>query len=214
MPVQSLRSIPSLSYVTEAVTDTSSELALVKACQKGDAKAFDILMRQNRKTIYAILNRLAPDWANQHDDLAQEAMIRVYRGIKALRNPHAFKSWLNQTITNLFYDELRRKPALRAVSIDSGYASDDSDEAGGLDLPDPSGQPDEMFARQEIIAAVNSAIAQLPKYYQDVIVLRELEGMAYENIAKATSVDLGTVKSRLSRARQKVQSLVAPALCA
>jgi RNA polymerase sigma-70 factor (ECF subfamily) len=212
MSVQQLRPSVSLVALTQTVSDTSTDHELVIACQNGDSKAFDLLMKRHRKTIFATLNRLAPDWASQHDDFSQEAMIRVYRGIKTLRNPHAFKAWLNQTITNLFYDELRRKPALSAVSIDSTYMSDDSSELVGMDLPDPSGQPDEIFARKEIMTAVNGAIAKLPKNYRDVIVLRELEGLAYEEIAKATNADLGTVKSRLSRARSRVQSIVEPSL--
>ena len=216
MSVQLLRERTALSCVTEkeVVSDKSSDTTLVTACQKGDARAFDLLMKRHKRTIYATLHRLAPDWANQHDDFAQEAMIRVYRGIKSLRNPNAFKSWLNQTITNLFYDELRRKPALAVLSIDSTYSSDEGTEPVGMDIADTSDQPDERFARKEILDAVNDAIAQLPSNYRDVIVLREFHGLPYDEIARLTNADLGTVKSRLSRARSRVQSLVEPSLCA
>ena len=214
MSVQLLHQPAALSCFTETVTDKSDDFALVTACQTGDAKAFDLLMRRHRKSIYSALNRLAPDWSGHHDDFAQEAMIRVYRGIKTLRNPRAFKAWLNQTITNLFYDELRKKPALAPVSIDSTYCSDDSSEVMGMEIADMSRQPDEVFARKEILQVVTDAIAKLPKNYRDVIVLREFDGLAYEEIARATNSDLGTVKSRLSRARSRVQSIVEPSLCA
>ncbi len=216
MSVQLLRPRVSLSCVSddETVSDKSTDSALVTACQSGDARAFDLLMKRHKRTIYATLHRLAPDWASQHDDFAQEAMIRVYRGIKTLRNPNAFKSWLNQTITNLFYDELRRKPAQASLSIDTTYMNDEGNEPVGMNIADTSDQPDERFARQEIMKAVNDAIAQLPSNYRDVIVLREFHGLAYDEIARITNADLGTVKSRLSRARSRVQSLVEPSLCA
>jgi RNA polymerase sigma-70 factor (ECF subfamily) len=204
----------SVSCVPAPISKSSTDTELVIACQKGDAKAFDLLMKRHRRTVYAMLHRLAPDWASHHDDFAQEAMIRLYRGIKSMRNPNAFKAWLNQTVTNLFYDELRRKPKVVITSIESAYANDEGHEASGMEIADVNNQPDELFERKEIVREVNEAINQLPDNYKQAIVLREFHGLAYEEIARLTNSEVGTVKSRLSRARNKVQVLLQPSLCA
>jgi DNA-directed RNA polymerase specialized sigma24 family protein len=134
----------SLAAVADApVTTASSDTVLILACQKGDGKAFDLLMKRHKRSLYAMLNRLAPDWSGMHDDMVQEAMIRIYRGIKSLRNPGAFRGWMNQTVTNLFYDELRKKPKFTITSIDAPIQNSDGNEIGGIDIADFNNQPDE-----------------------------------------------------------------------
>ncbi len=198
----------------ETIDERSDDASLIRACQQGDSRAFDLLIKRHRRSIYSMLHRLAPDWSGQHDDLAQETMIRIFRSIKTIRNPHAFKSWLNQLITNLFYDELRKKPAQSSISLDSAYQSDDTGEATSMDVPDIDNQPDDVLERKELMKAVNEAVAQLPIHYQQAIVLREFHGLPYDEIAHLTKSDLGTVKSRISRARSRVQTILQPSLCA
>lgn len=200
--------LPQLSLIeTRHHYDTMSDADLVVACQSKNKSAFEALVKRYQRTVYALLYKLAPDW---HDtaDLAQEVFIRIWRSISTLRNPHAFKSWLNQLVTNLFYDELRKRPKNATISIDDSLKSDDSEETNTRDIADSSSMPDELTQRQELSDMISSAIDSLPDQFRRVIVLRELEGLSYDEIAELTHSEIGTVKSRIARARAKVQDML------
>jgi RNA polymerase sigma-70 factor (ECF subfamily) len=184
-----------------------SETDLVRACQGRNEEAFAALVHRYQRTVYGHLYKLAPDW-NDTADLTQEVFIRIWRSLPALREPRAFRKWLNQLITNLFYDELRKRPKGNVVSIDESLKSEDADDNLTRDIPDQSLLPDEVLQRQELSEAIRDAIAQLPRQFRQVIVLRELEGLSYDEIAEITSSEIGTVKSRIARARAKVQNLL------
>ena len=187
-----------------------SDAELVVACKNKDEKAFECLIRRHQRTVYGLLLRLAPDW-NDTADLAQEVFIRVWKGLDNLKNPHAFKSWLGQVATHLFYDELRKRPRRTPIiSLDQSMFGDDETENQTRDIADSSAGPEELFERKELDEEVRSAIATLPRQFRTAIVLRELEDMSYEQIAQLTNTDLGTVKSRISRARTKVQQVLRP----
>jgi RNA polymerase sigma-70 factor (ECF subfamily) len=187
-----------------------SDAELVMLCKQNDEKAFDSLVRRHQRTVYGLLLRLAPDW-NDTADLAQEVFIRVWKGLDNLKNPHAFKSWLGQVATHLFYDELRKRPRRTPIiSLDQNMFGDDETENQTRDIADNSAGPEELFERKELDEEVRSAIATLPRQFRTAIVLRELEDMSYEQIAQLTNTDLGTVKSRISRARTKVQQVLRP----
>src|SRR4051812_35672845 len=96
-----------------------SDVELVKDCQQGDQKAFDTLMRRYKRHIQGILFQLAPDWRDQHDDMTQDAMLRIWRSMHTLKNPAAFKGWVHQLVTNQFYDQLRKKPRFQIYSLDA-----------------------------------------------------------------------------------------------
>ena len=189
-----------------ALTDAE----LVVFCKNNDEKAFNTLVRRHQRTVFGLLLRLAPDW-NDTADLAQEVFIRVWRGIDNLKNPNAFKSWLSQVATHLFYDELRKRPRRTPViSLDQSMFGDDDTENQTRDIADSSAGPEELLERKELDKELRSAIATLPRQFRTAIVLRELEDMSYEEIAQVTKTDLGTVKSRISRARTKVQQVLRP----
>ncbi|QYO68785.1 sigma-70 family RNA polymerase sigma factor [Leptolyngbya sp. 7M] len=137
-------------------------------------------------------------------DLAQEVWIRVYRNIKRLQEPVKFRGWLSRITTNLFYDELRkRKRNSVPLSLDAPLAVEDGELDWELASDTPG--PAEELATQEFYEQLRHAIADLPEVFRTTIVLREIEGMAYEEIAEITGVSLGTVKSRIARARQRLQ---------
>jgi RNA polymerase sigma-70 factor (ECF subfamily) len=154
---------------------------------------------------------LAPDWTDT-SDLAQEVFIRVYRSINNLRNPSSFRSWLTQIVTNLFYDELRKRPRrLPTVSMDE--PTDDEQETDVTrDIIDSSPQPDEKLLSNEMTDVIRKAMMRLPEQFRTSIVLREVEGLSYEEIAVITKTEMGTVKSRIARARTKLQELLKPYL--
>ncbi len=194
--------------------DELANLDLIHRCMEGlqpNRVAFAELMRRYQPHVDRVLYKLAPDWQDRAD-LAQEVWLRVYRNIKRLQEPERFRSWLARITTNLFYDELRRrKRSGYTVSLDAPLRADDG---GDIDweLPSDAPGPTEALSTQEFYEHLHAAIAELPEEFRITIVLREIEGMAYEEIAEITRVSLGTVKSRIARARMKLQSRLQPYL--
>lgn len=185
---------------------------LVELCQVGDKEAFEELVKRYQKRVFSLLYQLAPEWRDLND-LSQEVFIRVYRGIKNLRNPRIFKSWLNQIIVNLFYDELRKRPrTLRTISIDQNIEDDFGESEFARDVKDNGLRPDEISSNNELAVVIKKAMAQLPEQFRTAIVLRELQGLQYEEIAEILGCALGTVKSRIWRARDRLQELLEPYL--
>jgi len=203
---------PKLSVISGRGYGQKTDAELVVLCQNKDEAAFEEIIKRHQRTVYSLLFKLAPDWSDT-SDLAQEAFIRMWRGIERLHNPKAFRSWLSQIVTNLFYDELRKRPRqLNTLSLDQSFESEDEQECPTRDVRDSAAGPDELCQRKELNRVVRDAMASLPDQFRKAIVLRELEGLSYEEIAELTAADLGTVKSRISRARTKIQHLLTPYL--
>ncbi|NEP82789.1 MAG: sigma-70 family RNA polymerase sigma factor [Okeania sp. SIO3B3] len=183
-----------------------SNYDLVLRCQQGhhpDRAIFAELLHRYQLHVDKILYHLAPEWQDR-SDLAQEVWIRVYRNIKRLQEPVKFKSWLSRITTNLFYDELRkRKRVTPPLSLDAPLALDDGMIDWEIATNTPG--PEEELSTQEFYDYLRDAISQLPEVFRVTIVLREIEGLSYEEIAGITGVSLGTVKSRIARARQRLQ---------
>ncbi|WP_017716838.1 sigma-70 family RNA polymerase sigma factor [Kamptonema formosum] len=183
-----------------------SNYDLVVRCQEGlnpDRAAFAELLRRYQSHIEKVLYHLAPDWQDRAD-LAQEVWIRVYRNIKRLNDPVKFRGWLSRIATNLFYDELRKRKRVRdPLSLDAPRQVEDGEMDWEIASDDPG--PEENLTTAEFYDRLREAIADLPEVFRTTIVLREIEGMAYEEIAELTGVSLGTVKSRIARARQRLQ---------
>lgn len=184
-----------------------SNYDLVLQCQTGhhpSKVAFAELMRRYQSHVDKVLYHLAPDWSDRAD-LAQEVWIRVYRNIKRLNEPVKFRGWLSRIATNLFYDELRkRKRSNQPLSLDAPLSVDDGEMDWEIASDTPG--PDEDLTTREFYDQLHEAIADLPEVFRTTIVLREIQGMAYEEIAEITGVSLGTVKSRIARARLRLQS--------
>ncbi|MDJ0557450.1 MAG: sigma-70 family RNA polymerase sigma factor [Microcoleaceae cyanobacterium MO_207.B10] len=179
---------------------------LILRCQEGarpERTVFTELLHRYQPHVDKILYHLAPDWQDR-PDLAQEVWIRVYRNIKRLQEPAKFRSWLSRITTNLFYDELRkRKRVSPPLSLDAPLTLED----GTVDweIPTDAPGPEEELSTREFYARLRDAIAELPEVFRITIVLREIEGLSYDEIAEITEVSLGTVKSRIARARQRLQ---------
>jgi RNA polymerase sigma-70 factor (ECF subfamily) len=188
-----------------------SDRDLVLACQRREPQAFEELVKRHQRTVYALLYQLAPDWSDT-SDLAQEVFIRVYRSINNLRNPSSFRSWLTQIVTNLFYDELRKRPR-RLPTVSMNDSTDEGEESESTrDIIDSSPMPDEKALSHEMTDVIRKAMMRLPEQFRTSIVLREVEGLSYEEIAVITKTEMGTVKSRIARARTKLQELLKPYL--
>jgi RNA polymerase sigma-70 factor, ECF subfamily len=184
---------------------------LVTLAQQQDRLAMELLVERHQRLVFVTLAQLLPE-RKDLGDLAQEALLRMCRSIGMLKEPKAFKLWLNRIVTNLFYDELRKqKKELNTLSTDQfSFGDDDSDKPSGLDIPDTKTIPEELALQSELDQKIYQAITNLPEPFRTVVVLRELQGLNYEEIASLTETTLGTVKSRLARARQRLQDTLKP----
>ena len=173
---------------------------LVVLSQQNDFKALEELIKREQKNVFAAFTYLKGENVS---DLTQEALIRVAKNIHTLKNPKLFKSWLNQIITNLFYDELR-KTQRRGDVVSLDEETEDM-PAIKFQLPDKKCKPPEKCISSELEKIIKNAIQALPEQFRIAIVLREFQGLSYEEIAEATHSSIGTVKSRIARARGKLQ---------
>lgn len=195
------------SYPEASVqVDKLSNHDLILRCQTGvrpERAAFTELVRRYQTQVDRVLYHLAPDWTDRAD-LAQEIWIRVYRNIKRLQEPVKFRGWLSRITTNLFYDELRkRKRVTSPVSLDAPRLLDDGEMDWEIAGNHPS--PEETLTTREFYEKLRVALADLPEVFRTTIVLREIQCLSYEEIAEVTGASLGTVKSRIARARSKLQ---------
>lgn len=185
---------------------------LINYAQNDDYDALEELIKREQKNIYSSFCYLGANKENV-SDLTQEALFRMSKNIKNLKNPSLFKSWLGQIITNLFYDELRKKQRYpEAISIDSYWLNDENNDDSILHICDNTLKPDEKTIGKELTDIIREMICKLPEHFRIVIILRELQGLSYEEIAKITQTNVGTVKSRISRARNKLQECLKPYL--
>lgn len=185
---------------------------LVELCKQQDQRAFAEIVKRHQRTVYGVLYRLAPDWSDTAD-LAQEVFVRMWRCIGQLQNPARFRSWLYRIVMNLFYDELRKRSReIPTSSLDEPQYDDDPCEHPGRDTADKSAGPEELCINSELEHVIHAAMEKLPPQFREAIVLREVNGLSYEEIAAATNVGIGTVKSRIARARAQVRESITPFL--
>lgn len=173
------------------------ERGLIARASAGDPEAFNRLMERHERRMYAVALRMC---ANREDaqDCLQEAMLRVFRAIGGFKGESSFSTWVYRITMNTCLDELRRKKNKQASSLD-----DLLDE--GWAPADERGSPEKQAVRAETARTLRRAIGELPEDMRAAVVLRDIEGYAYEEIARALEVNVGTVKSRISRGREKLR---------
>ncbi len=179
------------------------EEALVKAAQRGQMDAFNELILHYQSQVFNLAYHILHDPAAA-DDATQEAFISAYRSIKKFRGG-SFRSWLLRIVTNACYDELRRRKRRPNISWDD---FGDMDEEANPHLVNGGPKPEESVQQQELRALLERSIAKLSKHHRTTIILIDRIGLSYEEAAKVMDVALGTVKSRLARARKEMQSLL------
>lgn len=182
----------------------NEEQRLIEAGQRGDVEAFNQLVRLYESRVYNLCYRMLGD-ADAAADVAQDTFISAYRNLHRFRGG-VFRSWLLRIATNACYDALRARKRRPAVSLDAAQEGDDDGPA--FDIPDPSESPDDAALRRELAAAIQRGIDQLPDDQRVVVILSDVQGLAYEEIAAVTNTNLGTVKSRLSRARARLRDIL------
>lgn len=178
---------------------------LIKLAQQDDLDALEELVKRNQDSVYASFYYLSQ---NCEDilDLTQEALLKMARNIKKLKDPAKFKAWLNQIVTRLFYDYVRSKNRkLQTIPIDSKKEDDGQDRFSVTEVPCKECTPEESSLNTELNCIIQRSIGKLPDSFRLAIVLREFQGLSYEQIADITQTNVGTVKSRIARARNKLQ---------
>jgi RNA polymerase sigma factor (sigma-70 family) len=180
------------------------ERRLVDGAQRGDVESFNGLVRLYEGRVYNVCYRMLGD-ADSAADAAQDAFLSAFRNLRSFRGG-SFRSWMLRIATNTCYDVLRARKRRPAVSLD--VDGDDEDDSSPLQIADAAESPDDFALRRELAAAIQHGLAALPDEQRIILILSDIQGLAYEEIAQITSTNLGTVKSRLSRGRARLREVL------
>jgi RNA polymerase sigma-70 factor, ECF subfamily len=183
---------------------------VVAAFLGGEERAFQELVTRYQTRLLNFIYRTIGD-REKAEDLVQEVFIRVYRHIGRFDRSKKFSTWIYTIASNLAKNELRnrsRNPLVLFQTIKKNWQEDDRP----LQFEDATSRPDDLYRKRHLRELVEESVAQLPEHHREVFVLRELEGKSYEEIAEITDCNLGTVKSRLNRARTSFAEIIEPML--
>ena len=184
--------------------------AVVGVFLEGEERAFEELVERYQARLLNFVYRTIGD-REKAEDLVQEVFIRVYRHLHRFDRSKKFSTWIYTIASNLAKNELRnrsRNPLVLFQGIKKQWQEDERP----LQFEDTTSRPDDLYRKRHLRELVEQTVEQLPEHHRQVFVLRELEGKSYEEIAEITSCNLGTVKSRLNRARNSFAEIIAPAL--
>lgn len=180
------------------------ELQIIRRARSGDTRAFETLVLENQKNVYNLALKML---GSEEDakDAAQEAFLRAYRSLDSFHGDSRFSVWLYRTASNVCIDFLRRKKRRAEISM---TVSNEEDGDSELEIPDERFSPEAMLEKAERIRALREGLQKLPEEYRRILTLREIGGMSYEELAQVLELELGTVKSKLFRARKKLCSIL------
>ncbi len=180
------------------------ERSAIAEAQRGDVQSFNTLVRLYEGRVYNLCYRMLGD-SESAADATQDAFLSAYRGIRSFRGG-SFRSWLLRIATNACYDVLRARKRRPTVSLDIDV--DNDQDQSPLQIADDAESPDDVALRRELANEIQRGLGLLPEEQRAVIVLSDIEGLAYEEIAQITGANLGTVKSRLSRGRARLREVL------
>ena len=195
-----------------AVSATDSDLMLVERTVAGDQRAFELLVIKYQRRIERLIGRMVRD-VDLVEDIAQETFIRAYRALHQFRGEAQFYTWLYRIAVNTAKKalvDLKRNPVMTEAAFRSSDDEDETYRPGNEPISDET--PESVLAANEIAAAVNAAMEALPAELRQAVQLREIEGMSYEEIAEVMNCPIGTVRSRIFRAREAISAKVKPLL--
>jgi RNA polymerase sigma-70 factor (ECF subfamily) len=194
------------------MTAADADALLVERAKRGDTRAFEMLVVKYQRRIERLIGRMVRD-ADLVQDVAQESFIRAYRALPQFRGDSAFYTWLYRIAVNTAKKalvELKRDPLVSEHSLASG---EDGEETSRVENELSDGAtPEAILASKEVAAAVNAAIGALSEDLRQAITLREIEGLSYEEIAELMNCPIGTVRSRIFRARESIAARLRPLL--
>ena len=188
------------------MTAPSEDQILVSAALAGDSDSFNQLVERYQNRAYGLCYRMLGD-ADAAADVAQDAFISAYRHLPSLRGE--FRPWLMRIVANACRDVLRSNKRHPSVSLDTNPR--DEDESPALQIADTNPNPEEHLMRAEMHRTIRVALLQIPQDQRTVVILSDIEGMTYDEIAEVTGANIGTVKSRLNRARSRLREIFSEA---
>ena len=190
-------------------TEREIDQLLVERVQRGDKKAFELLVIKYQRKLMRLVSRLVRDQA-EAEDVVQEAFIKAYRALPQFRGESAFYTWLYRiginTAKNYLVTQGRRAPTSTETNAEEGETFDDAEQLRDINTPES------MLATKQIASTVNVAMESLPEELRVAISLREIEGLSYDEIAEAMGCPIGTVRSRIFRAREAIAEKLRPLL--
>jgi RNA polymerase sigma-70 factor (ECF subfamily) len=193
----------------ESMSDREIDQQLVERVQRGDKQAFGLLVSKYQRKLARLLSRMIRDSA-EVEDVTQEAFIKAYRALPSFRGDSAFYTWLYRiginTAKNYLVSQGRRAPTSTSVDADDAESMEDGDLLRHADTPE------RLMMTKQIGQTVNAAMDALPEELRTAIVLREIEGLSYEEIATVMDCPIGTVRSRIFRAREAISERLKPML--
>jgi len=197
----------------DPATPANSDLQLVERTVAGDQRAYELLVIKYQRRIERLIGRMVRD-VDLVQDIAQETFLRAYRALHQFRGDAQFYTWLYRIAVNTAKKtlmDLKRDPLITESALRG--ASDDDDETSVMTRELTSDEtPETVLAAQEVAQAVNDALQALPQELRQAVTLREIEGLSYEEIAQAMGCPIGTVRSRIFRAREAISARVKPLL--
>ncbi len=189
--------------------DREVDQQLVERAQRGDKRAFELLVVKYQRKLARLLSRFIRD-PGEVEDVAQEAFIKAYRALPSFRGDSAFYTWLYRIGINAAKNYLvamgRRAPTSTEHDAEEAETFDDGDQLRDINTPE------NLLMSKQVAGVVNSAMEQLPEELRTAITLREIEGMSYEDIAEIMNCPIGTVRSRIFRAREAIAEKLKPML--
>ncbi|MBI3993614.1 MAG: sigma-70 family RNA polymerase sigma factor [Candidatus Lambdaproteobacteria bacterium] len=186
------------------------DFELIAAFKAGDKLAFQALVQKYESRVYNLCLRMVNDEV-ESQDLTQEVFLKVYRSILRYQHTYSFYTWVYRITVNCCIDYMRRrKRHAHTVSLTSSSNADGNEQGKDQDVPDSTHVPQATMEKNELREILNNAIAQLSEKLQSIIILKEIEGFTYEEIAEILNCSRGTVKSRLFRARERLKELLSP----
>jgi RNA polymerase sigma-70 factor (ECF subfamily) len=190
-------------------TEREIDQLLVERVQRGDKKAFELLVSKYQRKLMRLVSRLVHDHA-EAEDVVQEAFIKAYRALANFRGEAAFYTWLYRiginTAKNYLVSQGRRAPTSTGADIEEAETFFDADGLRDINTPES------LLASKQIAETVNAAMMSLPEELRNAISLREIEGLSYEEIAEVMACPIGTVRSRIFRAREAIAEKLRPML--
>jgi RNA polymerase sigma-70 factor (ECF subfamily) len=205
-PTHSLQPNRQTTPRTSTQRPASDDWRLIQACKQGDRRAWDLLIQRYEKSVYKFAYTLARNY-DDAADIAGQVFVRLFENIHTFRNDSHFTSWLFCIVRNVYVDTCIRAPHRSHLSLDEGMEL----EGDRLvrEIVDPSPSPEARSIENEKQQVLQKAIRHLPNYQRRMMEMYHAEGRSYEEIARETGLSLGTVKSRLSRARQMLRERLA-----
>ena len=184
-----------------------NDAEIIAQVLSGDVDSFEIIVKKYEKMIYNLAMTKTQNRENAQD-ISQECFLRAYKMLRSYRTESAFSTWIYRICQNLISDFYRKSKKIKTVSLSVTDLSGNDDESKERDIEDTESEPSEQIIRTEKIEKIREIINSLPNDLREIIILRDLNNISYSQISEMLDIEMGTVKSRLNRAREKLKEYI------